>query len=135
MNGGSPGNATQEFNIPDICGPIGEASPMPMAGVDGTRHIVRYANPAFCALAGRPKEELVGNSFCAVLAGGMKSSRFLTAFTGPDSPKLIPVRSTRLPILSTGRTPCGRLLRRMAVPSESLPRSWRLHRLTGRRPS
>ena len=70
MNGGSPGNATQEFNIPDICRPIGEASPMPIVAMAGAHHVVCYVNPAFCGLLGRPKEELIGNAFYDVAAAG-----------------------------------------------------------------
>jgi two-component sensor histidine kinase len=42
-------------------------SPLPMITVEGATHIVRYANPAFCRLAGRTSDELVGSPFCAML--------------------------------------------------------------------
>lgn len=38
-----------------------------MVTVDGAGHIVRYANPVFCRLAGKASDELVGTSFCAML--------------------------------------------------------------------
>ena len=48
---------------------VAEASPMPMAAVEGAGHIVRYVNPAFCRLAGKPDEELIGNPFSGSCAG------------------------------------------------------------------
>ena len=40
-----------------------EHSLLPMAAVEGTGHIVRYVNPAFCSLVGRNSEDLVGIPF------------------------------------------------------------------------
>jgi two-component sensor histidine kinase len=42
-------------------------SPLPMITVEGATHIVRYANPVFCRLAGKTRDELVGSPFCALL--------------------------------------------------------------------
>jgi len=42
---------------------IAEASPLPMAEVAGSRHILRYANSAFCLLTDKPREELLGHAF------------------------------------------------------------------------
>jgi two-component sensor histidine kinase len=42
-------------------------SPLPMATVEGAKHIVRYVNPAFCRLTGKTSDELVGTPFCAML--------------------------------------------------------------------
>jgi two-component system, NtrC family, sensor kinase len=42
----------------------------PMVVTEGDMHIVCYVNPAFCSLAGRNKEELIGNSIVDVLPGG-----------------------------------------------------------------
>lgn len=44
-----------------------EAAPLPMATVEGATHILRYANPAFCQLTGKPPEELVGIPFSELL--------------------------------------------------------------------
>jgi diguanylate cyclase (GGDEF)-like protein/PAS domain S-box-containing protein len=42
---------------------IADASPLPMAEVEGSTHILRYANAAFCLLTGNPREELIGQAF------------------------------------------------------------------------
>jgi len=44
-----------------------DQSPFPTVTVEGTTHIVRYVNPAFCRLTNKASDELVGTSFCAVL--------------------------------------------------------------------
>jgi len=41
-----------------------------MAGVEGPRHVVYYANPAFCLLTGRTREELIGKPFSAAAPAG-----------------------------------------------------------------
>lgn len=43
-------------------------APLPTAIMEGPRHFVRYANPAFCRLMGRPLEALVGRPFAEILA-------------------------------------------------------------------
>lgn len=63
-------NTKRKTETPDLYGPIAEASPMPMAAVEGTRHIIRYVNPAFCLFAGKSKEELIGNTFSGVVPAG-----------------------------------------------------------------
>lgn len=44
-----------------------EHAPLPMARVEGATHIVRYANPAFCRLVGKVRDELVGKPFGEIL--------------------------------------------------------------------
>ena len=44
-----------------------EEAPLPMAMVEGATHIVRYANPAFCHLVGKPLEQLVGSPISKLL--------------------------------------------------------------------
>ena len=44
-----------------------DRSPLPMATVEGAKHIVRYVNPSFCRLTGKTSDELVGTPFCAML--------------------------------------------------------------------
>ena len=43
-------------------------APLPTAIMEGERHLVRYVNPAFCRLMGRPLEMLVGRPFAEILA-------------------------------------------------------------------
>jgi two-component sensor histidine kinase len=52
---------------PDLSNPLLEHAPLPMATVEGPMHIVRYANPAFCRLIDKTKDELVGEPLCEVL--------------------------------------------------------------------
>jgi two-component system CheB/CheR fusion protein len=47
-----------------------ERSPVPMAELEGPGHIVRYVNPAFCRLAGKPREALVGHPFAETVQEG-----------------------------------------------------------------
>ena len=37
-----------------------DTSPLPMAALAGSNHILRYVNSAFCRLACKTKDELVG---------------------------------------------------------------------------
>jgi PAS domain S-box-containing protein len=61
----------QETELLDSCRLVAEFSPMPMAAVVGTGHIVCYVNVAFCLLTGKTKEELIGSAFSdAVPTGG-----------------------------------------------------------------
>ena len=57
----------QPLDLSGLCLSITGHAPLPMAAVEGTSHIVRYANPAFCRLIDRPEEQLVGKSFCEML--------------------------------------------------------------------
>ena len=70
MNGEALGRENPQIELPELCAPIAEASPMPMAGVQGSSHAVRYVNPAFCALVGKSKEELIGKDFSDVVTAG-----------------------------------------------------------------
>jgi two-component system NtrC family sensor kinase len=53
-----------------LCHATAEAAPIPEAVVDGIHHIVRYANPAFCALVGRRREDLLGHPFASIESAG-----------------------------------------------------------------
>ena len=44
-----------------------ERAPLPMAAVEGSSHIVRYINPAFCRLMDMAAADIVGKSFCDLL--------------------------------------------------------------------
>jgi len=45
-------------------------APLPMAIMEGARHIVCYANPALCHLAGISREEMMGKPFAEILPEG-----------------------------------------------------------------
>ena len=54
-----------------LCRYLAERSPQPMVAAEGATHIVRYANPAFCQLAGTEAAHLsaglccwAGHAFC-----------------------------------------------------------------------
>jgi two-component system NtrC family sensor kinase len=61
-------------HAPSPCRAAAEGSPTPMAELDGATHVVRYANPAFCALWNKPKEDLVGSDFRSVGPAGDECS-------------------------------------------------------------
>jgi PAS domain S-box-containing protein len=60
-------NSNDATELPALCQPIVELSPMPMVAVEGTGHIVRYLNSAFRRLIGRSSEELTGKPFSDVV--------------------------------------------------------------------
>ena len=60
-------SAHQPPDLSSLCLAITEHAPLPMATVEGTSHIVRYVNPAFCRLLDKPSEQLVGIPFCEML--------------------------------------------------------------------
>jgi len=47
---------------------ITEHAPLPMATVEGESHIVRYANPAFCRIMDKRREDIVGNPFAQLVS-------------------------------------------------------------------
>jgi PAS domain S-box-containing protein len=58
---------------PDLrqaCHALMERSPMPMAELEGEGHIVRYVNPAFCRLVGKPEKTLVASPFAETVREG-----------------------------------------------------------------
>ncbi len=54
------------LDLHSVCRAVADASPMPMAAVDRTEHLIRYVNVAFCLLTGKPKHELLGKSFAGI---------------------------------------------------------------------
>jgi signal transduction histidine kinase len=44
-----------------------EGSPLPVAALAGPNHILRYVNPAFCGLADKTKDDLIGKPFAEVV--------------------------------------------------------------------
>lgn len=63
-----------EPDVPNMEHVLFEGSPVPMASLAGPNHTLRYVNPAFCRLAGRTRNELVGKPFVEVIfwAGCLK---------------------------------------------------------------
>jgi hypothetical protein len=59
--------ANQMPDLPGLCRLMFEGSPLPTATVEGAKHVVRYVNPAFCRLAGKSKDELIGNPFAEIV--------------------------------------------------------------------
>lgn len=57
-----------------LCRAIAESSPMPMAAVEWDSRVVNYANPAFCALIARPRNEVVGLRFPDLVPAGSACS-------------------------------------------------------------
>jgi signal transduction histidine kinase len=49
--------------LPGLGRSVFDRSPLPIATLAGSDHIVRYVNPAFCRLADKSKVELIGHSF------------------------------------------------------------------------
>ena len=47
-----------------------ESTALPIAAVEGDLNILRHANPAFCAMVGKTKEELLGKPFAEAVPGG-----------------------------------------------------------------
>ena len=56
-----------KLDVPNMEHLLLEGSPVPMASLAGPNHTLRYVNPAFCRLAGRTRNELVGKPFVEVI--------------------------------------------------------------------
>jgi len=75
---------------PDLSSPwfaFMEGAPLPMAAVEGTGHILRYLNPAFCRLMHKPREELIGKSFGEILPEGDLCVRLLDRVVRTGKPE------------------------------------------------
>ncbi|CAN5511115.1 hypothetical protein BH11ARM1_BH11ARM1_09830 [soil metagenome] len=55
--------------LAEVCWPLAERSPLPMVGVEGGSHLVRYANPAFHRLMGKDDGHLLGLRFEDIVPG------------------------------------------------------------------
>ncbi|ADW69576.1 PAS domain-containing sensor histidine kinase [Granulicella tundricola] len=55
-----------EMDFSALCRAVADASPMPMAGLGGSLHTLRYVNLAFCLLTGKSKDELLGTAFSSI---------------------------------------------------------------------
>jgi PAS domain S-box-containing protein len=111
-------NAKQE--MPDLCGPIAEASPIPMAALEGAGHIIRYVNPSFCVLAGKRREELTGHAFrevvpaddecLSLLARVYRTVQSETHIEEPSAPHRFYWSYAMWPILAADGRPVGVIL-------------------------
>jgi len=62
-------NTKQEMDLPTLCRAVADASTLPMAGLGGPIHTLRYVNLAFCLLIGKSKDELIGTAFSDIAPG------------------------------------------------------------------
>jgi signal transduction histidine kinase/ActR/RegA family two-component response regulator len=53
-----------------LTAPLIERAPLPLVEVQGSTHIVSYANAAFCRLLGKPQADLIGRSFGEIVSHG-----------------------------------------------------------------
>jgi PAS domain S-box-containing protein len=58
------------FEFPRLCRYLSERSPQPMVAVEGLTHIVSYVNPAFCALVGKTRDDLIDRPFSVAVPEG-----------------------------------------------------------------
>jgi PAS domain-containing protein len=72
--------------MPDVCGPIAEASPIPLVALEGAGHVIRYVNPAFCLLAGKPSEDVTGYAFRDVVSADDECLSLLARVLGTAQP-------------------------------------------------
>ena len=64
---GAKQTTSAEKQLPDLSRSCLDHAPLPIAAVEGARHIVSYVNPAFCRAMDRPAEQLVGRPFYEML--------------------------------------------------------------------
>ena len=58
------------LDLSSLCRQVADYSPLPMAAAEGPEYVIRYANPAFCRLAARQSEELIGIPFASAVPEG-----------------------------------------------------------------
>ena len=64
----TPDTGSQTSDWASLCLAVMERAPLPMAMVEGERHLLRCVNPALCRLLGQTQEQLVGKPFSELLA-------------------------------------------------------------------
>ena len=67
MKAKSPSSSKPPPELASLCAALGDHSPLPMAAVTESNHVVRYVNPAFRRLMERDEKALVGRPFCELL--------------------------------------------------------------------
>jgi PAS domain S-box-containing protein len=63
-------DADTESKLLQLCRSVTEYSPLAMVAAEGEAHLVCYVNPAFCRLAGKEREELLGHPFTEIVPEG-----------------------------------------------------------------
>lgn len=63
----TPAAGNQSTDLSALGSALIEHAPLAMAVVEEARHIVRFANPAFCHLMDKAGEQLVGKALCEIL--------------------------------------------------------------------
>lgn len=63
-----------EANRRHICRQLTELSPLPVVFAEGTTHVMRYVNPAFCSLVGRRTSDLLGKPFAEAIPEGSNNA-------------------------------------------------------------
>ncbi|QEL16829.1 sensor domain-containing diguanylate cyclase [Limnoglobus roseus] len=61
-----------------LCRYFSEQSPQPALAVGGPTHVIRYANPSFSRLVGRPAAELIGRPFAEAVPEGVGNGCMMT---------------------------------------------------------
>jgi PAS domain S-box-containing protein len=67
------GATNRAMGLLHLCRSVTENSPLPMVAVEGITHIVSYVNPAFCRLAAKEADDLIGNPFAEVVPEGERN--------------------------------------------------------------
>jgi two-component system, NtrC family, sensor kinase len=102
---------------PNIERIIVDTSPLPMTALVGPDHILRYVNSAFCQLACKTKDELIGKPFievvswdgCLAMLNRVFSTGEVTIQTEPERTEAHSARwsYTMWPVRSAGNHPVG----------------------------
>src|SRR5579863_9464315 len=86
-------------DVPMIERVLFEGSPLPVAALAGPKHILRYVNTAFCRLADKAKDDLIGEPFaevvfwegCLALLGHVCDTGEAVVHTEPEGTEAHPV--------------------------------------------
>src|SRR5947207_3378765 len=70
MSASGTQKAMQETGLPDPWASVAESSPMPIVVISGASGVIRYANPAFCRLVGKIRQEVIGDLIFPIVPDG-----------------------------------------------------------------
>lgn len=84
----TPDTESQTSDWSSLCWAVIGHSPLPMAMVEGERHIVRFVNAAFCRLLDRSQEQLVGKAFREVLPDKIECAALLDSVLRTGTPQI-----------------------------------------------